>query len=104
VGKSAGGLILKPNAGKALHIIPQIPALLSMKLGIWGVIGYPLLGIHREIERSYGAKREHYIVRSRIRQGVAESKAASQEERQAVLEKWSTFEKGVRLRHEKRSS
>ncbi|KAF7592157.1 hypothetical protein BBP40_000644 [Aspergillus hancockii] len=60
-------------------------------------------GIHREIEHSFGAKREHYIVRSRIRQGVAESKAASQGEKQAVLEKWSTYEKGVRIRHEKKS-
>ncbi|GMG50331.1 unnamed protein product [Aspergillus oryzae var. brunneus] len=39
--------------------------------------------------------------RSRIRQGVAESKAASQEEKLAVLEKWSTYEKGVRLKHQK---
>ncbi|KAE8342173.1 hypothetical protein BDV24DRAFT_173999 [Aspergillus arachidicola] len=83
VGKGLGGLILKPQAG------------------IWGLIGYPLNGVHRAIEHSYGADREGYIVRSRIRQGVAESKAASQEEKMAVLEKWSTYEKGVRLKHEK---
>ncbi|KAE8361011.1 hypothetical protein BDV27DRAFT_167263 [Aspergillus caelatus] len=85
VGKGVGGLILKPQAG------------------IWGLIGYPLNGVHRAIEHSYGADRKGYIVRSRIRQGVAECKAASQEERMAVLEKWSTYEKGVRVRHEKKA-
>lgn len=72
-------------------------------IGIWGLIGYPLNGVHRAIEHSYGADREGYIVRSRIRQGVAESKAASQEEKMAVLEKWSTYEKGVRIKHEKKA-
>ncbi|KAE8381993.1 hypothetical protein BDV26DRAFT_300462 [Aspergillus bertholletiae] len=83
VGKGLGGLFIKPQAG------------------LWGLIGYPLSGVHRTIEHSYGADREEYVVRSRIRQGVAEAKAASKEERTAVLEKWATYEKGVRLRHEK---
>ncbi|OGM45051.1 glycosyltransferase family 28 [Aspergillus bombycis] len=85
IGKGLGGLILKPQAG------------------IWGLIGYPLNGVHRAIEHSYGADRQGYIVRSRIRQGVAEAKAASQEERMAVLENWSTYEKGVRLKHERKA-
>lgn len=72
-------------------------------IGVWGLIGYPLLGIHREIEHSFGAKRQDYIVMLRIRQGMAESKAALQKERHALLIKWGTYEKGVRIRHQKRS-
>ncbi|KAF5860303.1 hypothetical protein ETB97_001723 [Aspergillus alliaceus] len=84
IGKAVGGLILKPHAG------------------VWGLIGYPLLGIHRGIEHSFGAKRQQYIVMSRIRQGTAESKAALQKERQAVLMNWRIYEKEVRIQHGKR--
>ncbi|THC91692.1 hypothetical protein EYZ11_008837 [Aspergillus tanneri] len=70
-------------------------------IGMWGLLGYPLNGIHRGIERSYGAKRKNYIVHSRIRQGLAESESASQEERDSVLEKWRAYEKGVGIKHEK---
>ncbi|KAF5858111.1 hypothetical protein ETB97_004877 [Aspergillus alliaceus] len=84
VGKGLAGILIKPQAG------------------IWGLIGYPLNGVHRAIEHSYGANREGYIVRSRIRQGLAESKAASQDRRKAVLEKWRTYEKGVRIKHERK--
>ncbi|GAB1200441.1 hypothetical protein APSETT444_009814 [Aspergillus pseudonomiae] len=85
VGKGLGGLIIKPQAG------------------IFGLIGYPLNGVHRAIEHSYGADRQGYIVKCRIRQGVAESQAASQEDKMAVLEKWKTYEEGVRLKHEKKA-
>ncbi|KAL2845103.1 hypothetical protein BJX68DRAFT_277428 [Aspergillus pseudodeflectus] len=69
LGKGVGGVLLKPQAG------------------LWGLLGYPLSGIHREIEQSYGANRVDYVVRSRIRQGIAEWDATLPEERAAVLDK-----------------
>ena len=56
------------------------------------MLGYPLEGIHREIEQSYGANRVDYVVESRIRQGLMELDTASQEERAAVLDNWSRRE------------
>ncbi|KAL3248382.1 hypothetical protein ABHI18_012054 [Aspergillus niger] len=74
IGKGVGGVLLKPQAG------------------LWGLLGYPLEGIHREIEQSYGANRVDYVVESRIRQGLMELDTASQEERAAVLDNWSRRE------------
>ncbi|KAF9889619.1 hypothetical protein FE257_007127 [Aspergillus nanangensis] len=80
VGKGVGGLFLKPQAG------------------IWGLLGYPLNGVHQGIERSYGTDRRGYVVRSRIRQGLEEWESASEEERQAVLDQWEVYEQGVRIK------
>jgi hypothetical protein len=65
----------------------------ELNIGLWGLLGYPLSGIHREIEQSYGANRVDYVVRSRIRQGIAEWNATLPEERAAVLDKWSALDK-----------
>jgi hypothetical protein len=94
IGKGVGGLLLKPQAGESVHL-NGIPAL--TRLGLWGLFGYPLNGIYRGIERSYGEDRQGYVVKSRIRQGYQEWEAASPEARDAVLEKWEMYEKGVRI-------
>ncbi|PLN75345.1 UDP-Glycosyltransferase/glycogen phosphorylase [Aspergillus taichungensis] len=80
-GKGLGGLLLKPPAG------------------LWGLFGYPLYGIHRRIERSYGVDRQCYIVASRIRQGLDEWEAASPNEREEVLSQWPAYEKIMRSKH-----
>ncbi|KAI9376423.1 hypothetical protein BJX61DRAFT_538801 [Aspergillus egyptiacus] len=80
VGKGAGGLVLKPQAG------------------IWGLIGYPLNGVFRSIEKSYGADREDYIVASRIRQGDDDLAAATEEERNAIVERWRLIERQMKAK------
>lgn len=56
--------------------------------GLWGLIGYPLNGVSRSIEKSYGNNRQDYIIFSRIRQGDADLAAASDEEKAQILAKW----------------
>ncbi|KAL4783745.1 hypothetical protein BJX76DRAFT_348307 [Aspergillus varians] len=74
VGKGVGGVLLKPQAG------------------LWGLIGYPLNGVSRSIEKSYGANRQDYIILSRIRQGDADSAAASAEEKTEILRRWRVLQ------------
>ncbi|KAE8361542.1 hypothetical protein BDV27DRAFT_132880 [Aspergillus caelatus] len=77
LGKGLGGIFFKPQAG------------------LWGLLGFPLKGIHRGIERSYGADRKAYIFESRISQGFTELGSASNEEKNAVLEKWKSYRTGA---------
>lgn len=97
IGKGVGGLLIKPQAGEFSPLGRLVFILIPIP-GIWGLLGYPLHGISRGIERSYGEDRRNYIVKSRIRQGLEEWESASQEERDEVLDKWQAYEKGVRIK------
>ncbi|BCS23608.1 uncharacterized protein APUU_40052A [Aspergillus puulaauensis] len=74
VGKGVGGVLLKPQAG------------------LWGLIGYPLNGVSRSIEKSYGNNRQDYIIFSRIRQGDADLAAASEDEKTQILARWQALQ------------
>ncbi|PYH78799.1 UDP-Glycosyltransferase/glycogen phosphorylase [Aspergillus uvarum CBS 121591] len=85
VGKGIGGLLIKPQAG------------------LWGLLGYPLNGIHRSIANSYGKNRRCCVVKSRIAQGIAELQLASDGQRAAVLARWKDhYEQKVKAKLEKR--
>ncbi|CEL08507.1 hypothetical protein ASPCAL11656 [Aspergillus calidoustus] len=75
VGKGVGGVILKPAAG------------------LWGLIGYPLDGIHKTLRNSLGKSKVKDILASRIRQGLGEMVAATPEERAAVIRRWNEIQK-----------
>ncbi|KAL2870139.1 putative UDP-glucose,sterol transferase [Aspergillus lucknowensis] len=71
VGKGVGGLFLKPAAG------------------LWGLVGYPLDGLHKALRTRLGRSKVKDILASRISQGLAEMAAATPEERAMVLRRWN---------------
>ncbi|KAJ6029290.1 CAZyme family GT1 [Penicillium canescens] len=74
VGKAVGGVFLKPTAG------------------LWGLAGYPLSGILREINDSLGRHQKCMIVMGRISQGLEEMRESTVEERAEVSRGWITIE------------
>ncbi|OQD83524.1 hypothetical protein PENANT_c016G04379 [Penicillium antarcticum] len=66
IGKAMGGVFLKPTAG------------------LWGLAGYPLSGITREINDSLGKHQKCMIVMGRISQGVEEMRESSAQEREEI--------------------
>ncbi|OJJ31262.1 hypothetical protein ASPWEDRAFT_120055 [Aspergillus wentii DTO 134E9] len=70
VGKGIGGVILKPVAG------------------IWGLAGYPLDGLHKNLQRSLSKSKTKDILSSRMAQGVEEMCKSSYEERVMVFQRW----------------
>ncbi|KAI2785971.1 Sterol 3-beta-glucosyltransferase UGT80B1 [Penicillium oxalicum] len=77
VGKGIGGVFCKPPAG------------------LWGLAGYPLMGIRRKLLDSLGRSSEGQIVLSRIAQGHEEMYASTPAERAEVIKKWSVIEKSL---------
>ncbi|KAL2844170.1 hypothetical protein BJY01DRAFT_215226 [Aspergillus pseudoustus] len=82
VGKGVGGAFFKPAAG------------------LWGLIGYPLDGVHKSLRHSLGKSKVKEILASRISQGLGEMVAASPEERATVIRRWNEIQK----RHESHGS
>ncbi|KAF3387337.1 Sterol 3-beta-glucosyltransferase UGT80A2 [Penicillium rolfsii] len=74
VGKATGGLFLKPTAG------------------LWGLAGYPLSGILREINDSLGRHQKCMIVMGRISQGLEEYRESTAEDREEVFTAWNKIE------------
>ncbi|KAJ5771840.1 CAZyme family GT1 [Penicillium odoratum] len=70
VGKAMGGVILKPTAG------------------LWGLAGYPLSGVLREINDSLGRHQKCMIVMGRIAQGLEEWRESTAQEREEVSRRW----------------
>jgi hypothetical protein len=70
-GKGIGGLILKPGAG------------------IWGLPGYTMKGIHREILKLSSKDVNGYIESARAAQGSHELLGAPPEIRRQVVERWT---------------
>ncbi|KAL2785872.1 hypothetical protein BJX66DRAFT_48580 [Aspergillus keveii] len=79
VGKGVGGVILKPAAG------------------LWGLVGYPLDGVHKSLRNSLGKSKVKDIIASRISQGLGEMVAATPEERAAVIHRWNEIQKEAEL-------
>ncbi|KGO46262.1 UDP-glucuronosyl/UDP-glucosyltransferase [Penicillium expansum] len=78
IGKGIGGVILKPPAG------------------LWGLFGYPLVGIRRKLQKSLGRTQELSIMASRIAQGLEDMRASTTDERAEVSRKWHLLEEEIR--------
>ena len=70
IGKGIGGIALKPGAA------------------IFGLPGYMMKGVYKEIERQFGSSVQNYIIAARTAQGFDEWQAASPEERAEVVQRW----------------
>ncbi|KAJ5801662.1 CAZyme family GT1 [Penicillium psychrosexuale] len=74
IGKGIGGIIFKPPAG------------------LWGLFGYPLVGIRRQLQKSLGKNEELSIMASRIAQGIEDMRASTADDRAEVARKWHILE------------
>ncbi|KAL2220619.1 hypothetical protein M432DRAFT_588391 [Thermoascus aurantiacus ATCC 26904] len=70
-GKGVEGLVLKPAAGRLL--------------GVWGLTGYTVNGIYKQIRKWFGENVENYIIASRCAQGAEECSRSTAEERADIL-------------------
>lgn len=60
--------------------------------GVWGLTGYTLSGIYKEVQKRFGESVENYIMASRCAQGVCDAASSTVEERDSVLRNWKYFE------------
>ncbi|KAE8143446.1 hypothetical protein BDV38DRAFT_67264 [Aspergillus pseudotamarii] len=78
IGKAVGGVVLKPTAG------------------LWGLVGYPLSGMLRDINDSLGKHQRCLIAVGRISQGLQEMRESSVPERAEVSRRWIEIEKDLK--------
>jgi len=67
-----------------------------VRLGLWGLAGYPLSGLRRKLLKSLGKDVEGRIIQARIAQGCEELQASSTEEKAEVVERWALIEAELR--------
>ncbi|KAJ9161910.1 Glycosyltransferase family 1 protein [Coniochaeta hoffmannii] len=75
IGKGMGGLVAKPGAA------------------IWGVPGYVMKGVHKEVQKLFGSNVQNYIIASRTAQGYEEWLQSSDAEKQDVIVRWKLIQK-----------
>ena len=103
IGKGIGGVFFKPPAGTLRYAPTQLPLLLvcpiltQSHLGLWGLLGYPLVGLRGKLQKSLGRTQELSIMASRIAQGIEEMRASTADERAEVARKWRLLEEEVRV-------
>lgn len=68
----------------------------AISSGLWGLAGYPLSGILREINDSLGRHQKCMIVMGRISQGLEEMRESTAEERAEVSTAWNEIERDLR--------
>lgn len=62
-------------------------------LGLWGLAGYPLEGMHKSLRNSLSKSKTKDILASRMQQGIEEMCAATTQERSAVIQKWHDLQR-----------
>lgn len=78
IGKGLGGVWLKPGAA------------------IFGIPGYTMKGIHRELQKQFGSSVQDYIIAARTAQGYDEWQQTSPEERKDVVQRWQAIQKDLK--------
>lgn len=74
--------------GASILSIPKGLLTASGYEGICGLAGFPLDGLHESLRNSMSKSKLKEIIRSRITQGIEEMCAATNEERQLIINKW----------------
>jgi len=74
-GKGIGGLVAKPSAAA------------------FGILGYTMKGIHKEVQKMSGSGVQSYIAASRLAQGEEEWRQGSDAEKEEVIAGWKVLRK-----------
>jgi hypothetical protein len=75
IGKGIGGFIAKPGAA------------------MFGVLGYSMKGVHKEVQKLFGSNVQNYIITSRVAQGYEEWLLSSDAQKQDVIVRWKLIQK-----------
>jgi UDP:flavonoid glycosyltransferase YjiC (YdhE family) len=78
IGKGIGGIVLKPGAG------------------FWGIPGYTMKGVYKEMQKLFGSSVQNYIIAARTAQGFDDYQRASPEERADVVMRWQVLQKNLK--------
>lgn len=70
--------------------------ILTKRLGMWGLVGYPLGGLRRELLKSLGEEVERKIIRARFLQGSEEVKASFYAQRVEVVKTWDRLQRRLK--------
>ncbi|KAL2002776.1 hypothetical protein VTN02DRAFT_5994 [Thermoascus thermophilus] len=81
-GKGIGGLALKPAAG------------------VWGLTGYTMSGIYKQIQKHFGEHVENYIIASRCAQGAEDYAHSTPEEQADILNRWHAIQPEIQKQKE----
>ncbi|PQE27751.1 glycosyltransferase family 1 protein [Rutstroemia sp. NJR-2017a BVV2] len=75
IGKGIGGFLTKPGAA------------------LFGIPGYMMKGVHKEVQKLFGSSVQNYIIASRTAQGYEEWLQSSDAEKQDVIVRWKLIQK-----------
>ncbi|KAE8441968.1 hypothetical protein EG329_004135 [Mollisiaceae sp. DMI_Dod_QoI] len=78
IGKGIGGFVTKPGAA------------------LFGIPGYIMKGVHKEVQKLFGSNVQNYIIASRAAQGYEEWLQSSDAEKQDVIVRWKLIQKYVK--------
>ncbi|KAK0249750.1 hypothetical protein LTR35_011714 [Friedmanniomyces endolithicus] len=78
IGKGIGGIALKPGAA------------------IFGIPGYTMKGVYKEMQKQFGSSVQNYIIAARTAQGFDEWQASSLEERTEIVQRWKALQKDLK--------
>ncbi|KAK4503548.1 hypothetical protein PRZ48_004463 [Zasmidium cellare] len=78
IGKGIGGLVLKPGAA------------------IFGIPGYTMKGVYKEMQKHFGSSVQNYIIAARTAQGFDEYQNASDEEKRDVIMRWKVLQTNLK--------
>lgn len=93
IGRGIGGLVLKPGAGEYhSHVMTRINLLTAVRAAIWGLPGYTMMGIHKEVRRMHGSSVQNYIISARTAQGHEQWTHSTDEERLHIINNWKVLQ------------
>ncbi|TKA80691.1 hypothetical protein B0A55_03687 [Friedmanniomyces simplex] len=78
LGKGIGGIALKPGAA------------------IFGIPGYTMKGVYKEMQKQFGSSVQNYIIAARTAQGYDEWQASTVEEREEVVARWRALQRDLK--------
>ena len=78
IGKGIGGIMLKPGAA------------------IFGIPGYTMKGVYKEMQKHFGSSAQNYIIAARTAQGYDDYQASSEQERRDIVERWKQLQKDLK--------
>ncbi|KAK3111002.1 hypothetical protein LTR53_014143, partial [Teratosphaeriaceae sp. CCFEE 6253] len=78
IGKGIGGIALKPGAA------------------IFGIPGYTMKGVYKEMQKRFGSSVQNYIIAARTAQGYDERQASTAEERAEIVGRWQELQRDLK--------
>lgn len=78
IGKGIGGIALKPGAA------------------IFGIPGYTMKGVYKEMQKQFGSSVQNYIIAARTAQGFDDWQSSSVEERADIVRRWQELQKNLK--------